>query len=317
MGLWQPHDNFFKALMEQRRAVTALLRERLPPELVAQLADTPPELVDGSFVDGELRGSISDRLFRLKLRGKGEAFVYCVLEHKSSPEPRVALKLLGYMVRGWERLARQLRGTDKLPLIIPMVVYHGVARWKVPASFSGLVQRGPLLSVKPLDFEMVLVNLEAIDDSELSNERTLRAGLLTLKYATREKMQLGRLKAVLEALELAPSLLRAGLVYMVETYQRIDRAVLFGEARRAMPEHQEEIMTIAQELREEGRKKGRAEGRAEGQQLALLRILGRRFGRIPKTDRARVMEAKPSELDRWLDHAVDAPTLQAVFGRSH
>jgi len=103
-----------------------------------------------------------------------------------------------------------------------VVVYHGAARWKVPASFSSLVQQGPLLSVKPLDFETVLVNLEAIDDSELSSERTLRAGLLTLKYATRDKMQLRRLGAVLEALEL--SLLRAGLVHMVETYQRIDRA---------------------------------------------------------------------------------------------
>lgn len=104
---------------------------------------------------------------------------------------------------------------------------------------------------------------------------------------------------------------------MMETYKRIDRALLLGEAMRSMPEHKEKVMTIAQELREEGRKAGLAEGtkrgRVEGRQEALLRVLDHRFRRLPKKLRERVRAASASELDTWLDRAVDAPTLEAVF----
>jgi len=327
------HDKFLKSLMDRPKAARALFRERLPRELVAQLADSPPELVDGAFVDDELRGRLSDRLFKLKMRGEQELFVYCLMEHKSAPEALAALQLLGYMVRVWERLAREGRCGNKLPLIIPLVIYHGAAPWKVPTSFSSVVQLGPGLGIKPLDFDMVLVNLEGIDDSALSGEPTLRAGLLALKYATREGMQLSRLSVVLGGLKAAPSLLRLGLIYMMETYRRVDRAVLLGEAKRVMPEHEERIMTIAQELRAEGRKEGIREGirkgikegleegvkrgRVEGQRDALLRVLRRRFGRIPKAARARVMAAELPELDTWLDRALDAQRIDAVFRATH
>jgi hypothetical protein len=210
---------------------------------------------------------------------------------------------------------------------------QGTTPWKVAPCFSGLVHQSPLLGVKPLDFEMVVVDLGAIDDAELSQEPTLRAGLLALKYAARDAMQHSRFGIVLEALRRAPSLLLTALLYMMETYRRVDRASLLGEARRVMPEHKERIMTIAQELREEGRrdglragrkkglvegeKKGLAEGEKKGRVKALLRILGRRFGPVPKTIRARVMAAKPSELDAWLDRSIDAPTPEAVFTATH
>ena len=321
-GLTHPHDSFFKALTDDPKAAAALLRERLPSSLVAQLADEAPVLVDGSFVDDSLETSFSDRLFRLKLRGKRELFVYCVVEHKSGPESRDALQVLGYMVRAWERLAKGRESTAELPAIIPLVLYHGEAPWRGARRFAKQVDAGgALLGVQPLDFELVLVDLGAIDDDNLSKDVTLRAGLLTLKYGSRKAMQPSRLAAIFSALKRAPSLLKPALRYMMETYQRIDRALLLGEAMRSMPEHKEQVMTVAQELRDEGRKagrvegrqEGRVEGRQEGRQEALLRILARRFGRLPKKTRERVLAATPSELDTWLDRAVDAPTLEAVL----
>ena len=228
-GLTHPHDGFFKALTDDPKAAAALLRERLPSALVAQLADEDPVLVDGSFVDDSLRASFSDRLFRLKLRGKRELFVYSLIEHKSGPEARDALQALGYMVRAWERLAKGRASTVALPAIIPLVLYHGEAPWRGARRFADLIDAGgALLGVQPLDFELVLVDLGAIDDDELSSDVTLRAGLLTLKYGSRGAMQPSRLGVVLSALRRAPSLLKPALRYMMETYKRIDRERLLG-----------------------------------------------------------------------------------------
>ena len=295
--------------------MAALLRERLPAPLVALLSDEPPELVDGVFVDDALKESRSDRLYRLKLKGAGALFVYCLVEHKSAAEERAGVQLLGYMVRQWERAEGGV--SEPLAPILPLVIYHGPTPSKASRYFSGLeAPHAAKLGVKPLDFEMVLVDLGAIDDDELSSEPTPRAGLLALKYATREALQRARLGKVLTALASAPGILRVALVYMMETYRGVNRAQLLGEARRVMPE--EDVMTVAQELRDEGRvegeAKGEAKGRVEGQRSTLLRVLGRRFGSVPDDVRGRVIVAASAELEGWLDLALDAATLDAVFG---
>jgi len=63
----QPHDRFLKELLSHPERAGALLRERLPREVVRVLSDKPPELVDASFVDEALDGHLSDLLYNLNL----------------------------------------------------------------------------------------------------------------------------------------------------------------------------------------------------------------------------------------------------------
>ncbi|MBF0624957.1 MAG: Rpn family recombination-promoting nuclease/putative transposase, partial [Magnetococcales bacterium] len=58
--LAQPHDRFLKALLSTPETAGTLLRERLPKEVAEMLSPDPPELVDGSFVDEELRTHLTD-----------------------------------------------------------------------------------------------------------------------------------------------------------------------------------------------------------------------------------------------------------------
>ncbi len=103
MGEGQDHDALFRLAMQDPEVAEALLRERLPPEVVEALAPGPPELLPGTFVDPALKGSASDALFRLRTRDAGEVWVYCLVEHKSAPDPWVPLQLLRYLVAIWER----------------------------------------------------------------------------------------------------------------------------------------------------------------------------------------------------------------------
>jgi predicted transposase YdaD len=296
--------------MAHRDAAGALFRERLPRALASQLADAPPEAVPCFHVGPDLRAVSLDGLFRLRLRSGAALFVYCLVEHKSAPDRRVALQLLRYLTNAWEQLERDREAGDRLPAIVPMVLYHGAQPWTVPPHFLDLVELPPAFALRPLDFEMVVVDLATIEDRLLSQNPTLRAGLLELKYATRPAAQQARLREVLQALKRAPWILRPGWVYIIRTYRPIDRAHLLEEVRRVMPEHEEELMSIAAE-------EWRAEWRAEGLADGLLRVLSRRFGPIPEELRSRLAAASPSDIDTWFDRAIDAPTLEAVFDTAH
>jgi flagellar biosynthesis/type III secretory pathway protein FliH len=85
---------------------------------------------------------------------------------------------------------------------------------------------------------------------------------------------------------------------------------------------QEDTMrTINQYLEELGRrkglraglKKGRQEGREEALRLAVGRVLRRRFKKIPATVDEKLAQADAAMLERWLDSAVAARSLRAVF----
>lgn len=93
------HDQYFKRLLDRPGTAAALLRERLPPSLAARLTDDPPEPLPTSFISDELDESRTDRLYRAWTRDGAPVLVYTLVEHKSAPDQRLGLQLLGYRTR--------------------------------------------------------------------------------------------------------------------------------------------------------------------------------------------------------------------------
>lgn len=135
-GLRHPHDVYFKSLFGDLKTAREFFKLYLPTELVAALAWRTLELDKDTYVNERLREYFSDLVFRVRCKDGGAALLYLLLEHKSTPERWTPLQLLGYLFEIWER-AKQSCGA-KLPLILPVVVYHGHRRWNVPLSFQVL-----------------------------------------------------------------------------------------------------------------------------------------------------------------------------------
>ena len=246
-------------------------------------------------MDEELRTTRSDCLFEMRLKTGDPAFVYALLEHKSTPDPRTPLQLLGYMVRIWERYAERdparLRG---LPPIISMVFYHGAPDWNVAPSIFDMIERHEALDALVRSMEYVLRNLGEIDTGRLSGDPAVRAALALMKYVQRTKdLDHELLADVLLDLPDGTNLEAAAMRYIFMVYE-IDRPLLENAMRLAYPENWETRMgTIAEVFvqqgeargmhrgRLEGRQEGRLEGRQAGEAIALTRLLTRRFGALP------------------------------------
>ena len=68
-------------------------------------------------------------LFKTEINHK-EGYVYFFFEHKSYRSKNVAFQLLRYMIEIWEAKMNK-ENADELPIIIPLVIYHGKEDWKV------------------------------------------------------------------------------------------------------------------------------------------------------------------------------------------
>ncbi len=206
------------------------------------------------------------------------------------------------------------------PLVIPIVVYHGRARWSVPRSARSLAHSagGP--------FCYHLLDLGRIPYAELSSDAFLRGVFGLLKYATVKDPPKGDL---VEALRTLRNLNDLPVKYMMTNYE-LPRETLEQLVRDADPELWEKVMpTVAEAWKEEGKAEGlmqgltqgkaeglmqgKAEGLIQGKAETLLRLFERRFDTVPEDAKARVLAAPAEDLDVWLDAILSASSLDDVF----
>ena len=121
--LGNPHDKFFKEAFSRPEVARDFLTQQLPSAVLAQIDLDTLELQKDTFVDSELAEHFSDMLYRVQTRAETAVYIYLLLEHKSYPDPFIALQLLRYLVRIWEQDLREKR--KQLRLVLPLVVYHG------------------------------------------------------------------------------------------------------------------------------------------------------------------------------------------------
>ncbi|HYO52316.1 Rpn family recombination-promoting nuclease/putative transposase [Archangium sp.] len=128
-----PHDLLVRFTFGHPERAAAELRAALPPHVVSQVDWASLRREPGSVVDVELRETESDLLFSARLSGGRPVLFYVLLEHQSSVERWMALRMLRYVVRQLERWRQEHPGSGLLPVIIPLVLYHGPGGgWSAP-----------------------------------------------------------------------------------------------------------------------------------------------------------------------------------------
>ena len=129
-----PHDEFFTYVFTDRENVRDFLCTSLPEPVLRLLELETLRISKETFVDEDLKTFQTDILVETRLAGCAEpALIYVLIEHKSYPDRWTMLQLLKYMVKIWENKKKE--HFKKLPVIIPMIFYHGKAPWRHPLRF--------------------------------------------------------------------------------------------------------------------------------------------------------------------------------------
>ena len=118
-----PHDAVFKQFLCHPDTARDFLSIHLPAKLQALCNLQTLKLESGSFIETDLRARYSDVLWSLKT-AQGDGYIYVVIEHQSSPDAHMAFRLMRYALAAMQRHLDA--GHESLPLVIPMLFYHGM-----------------------------------------------------------------------------------------------------------------------------------------------------------------------------------------------
>ncbi len=322
------HDTLFRYTMSHRDVAADFLCHYLPADVTSHLRLDTLTIAKDTFVAPDQREHYSDLLYTVLQQGDKPGFVYFLFEHKSQPDRLVALQVLRYMVEIWELHRKQHKRAKALPLIIPIVVYHGKRRRNV-SRLVDLIDLPTLANKAYVPcFELAFYDFSPASDEKIKGVIALRLMLTCFRAKNNPTtvdhvMEIFGLLAKLDNTETSMRWIEVIATYLFQTMD-IDRNVMHNIASLKLDVSKEEtIMTLAERLRKEGRMEGKKEGRMEGKMegevlgrhAVLKRQLGKRFGKdiLDIRTQERLRNASAEQLDLWAERILDARTLEDVF----
>ncbi len=117
-----PHDAVFKSFLRHPDTARDFIDIHLPAPLRKLCDLTTLKLEPNSFIDEDLRQYYSDLLWSVKTQ-EGVGYIYVVIEHQSKPEELMAFRMMRYSIAAMQNHLDA--GYKELPLVIPMLFYHG------------------------------------------------------------------------------------------------------------------------------------------------------------------------------------------------
>ena len=333
MKIQNPHDKFFKETFSNVEVARDFIKNYLPESILKIIDLETLELQKDSFINEELQEVFSDMLFQVAIN-KQEGYVYFLFEHKSYPSKGVAFQLLNYMVRIWEqKIKKEL--DQKIPVVIPLVVYHGKDKWKIKTSLGEMIRGYEELpeDVRRFipNYQYLLYDLSTFSDQEIKGEARLRILLSVFRDIFKNNSD-DLLKVVFNATLALDELedQETGIEYF-ETFMRYvfnagpqltkDELVkMIHQIDVNYPKGSEMTMTLAEVLRKEGYEDGIEQGREEGIEKGetkalvktVMKLLTKKFGVLPADYREKIGQLDVFTLEMIIDEIWDCDSLVTI-----
>ncbi len=333
-----PHDNLFRETFSRRENASSFLETCLPPALL-QVIDLPSlEICKDSFIEKELEDYFSDMLYQVDLAGH-PGYIYIMFEHKSYDDPYLHLQLLEYIIKIWRLYLKQDEGdgdatlgkrrhrTPRLPIVLPILVYHGSGPWPNDRLSLSSLLTGPvdIFSAYIPDFSFMLHDLTHLSDEEIKGRVMLRVVQLLFKHI-RDPDIMAKLPGILSLLrdvmdtETGMGSLVAVFKYLFNTIDDVRPEEIKDIVEKALSEKEGGlIMTLAEKLRMEGREEGREEGESigleKGELIGKIRLFHEILGESAPLKEE--LNGRPIEMLREMLNEVENRWMQVKsFDRS-
>ena len=266
----------------------------------------------------QFASSESDLLFHIKLH-RSDAFLYLLFEHQSTEDPRMALRLLSYIVRIWERFAKSHAPPAKLPAVLPIVLAQDKRPWKTSTRLEDLLDLPPAFAHVLRAWQPTLMyHLLEVVRLPYADLTGTPEGIITLRALKAQPME-ELLEDVIWDEPLLFSIPEGALERILRYILNADVNVSLLEERiakiRSKP-LQTKTMTLADQLIQKGMQEGEQKGLSKGElrafRTAVLRALEIRHGGYPEGIREAVEAIQdPAQLESLHEMAIRSDSLDA------
>jgi Putative transposase, YhgA-like len=335
-----PHDALVRSVFTIPEHAASLLKTNLPDEIASIIDWNTLKATQDTYVDDNLRYAHSDILYQTSIQGlENTAFIYVLFEHQSEADESMPLRMLEYMVRIWTKFRQETPESKKLPLIIPMLFYHGEKEWTFALNFHSFFDVPSNIAETarrfiPI-FEILFHDISPLLSEQLRNrpeDPVIRLSYLHLRY-----LKARLIKEFFEALpqwidELnqvfnfpeGAKIITVFMVYisLVTGFELDDVKNIFDNALK--PQNMEIVMNLVDVLELRGKEAGIKIGEKIGKELGnlerarahVLKVLKRRNIPVSEKQQKSIQDCDDiNQLELWLDLAITCKSAKELFSK--
>ena len=332
-------DRSAKWLFQYKHNVQGLL-EIVASELVISIDFSRLVPLNRRFISDTLQEQESDMVFSVPFRRGSkteELLIYILIEHQSTVDATMGIRVLLYMTQLWEAQRRAWesegvpRSERRLHLILPIVFYTGEQRWNTPLTLAGIMDIPGELSRFVPTFDTLFLNVKETDEARLTKTGHPLGWLLTVlqkENADKEAMQRALARAMshfntLDTLEAEQR--QQALIYLLLLILHRRPAEEHEELVTVIDRHTDEMevktmaQSMAETLIEQGIEQGIEHERRESTIRHILVVLKTKFSADIVNVLTPALEniTDVERLERLLPAAVEAQNPEAFARALH
>ena len=331
------HDHSYKLLFSHPEMVKDLLTGFVKEDWVSQCDFNSLEKVSGSYVSDDIRNREDDLIWRIRWGGDW-IYVYLLLEFQSTSDHFMAVRILGYIALLYQDLIRseKLNSNDKLPPVLPIVLYNGKPHWRAPIRLDSLIHLAPLgLEQYRPTVRYLLLDEGTFNNEELSNLNNLVAALFQLENSRTDEDIRSVLVHLIDWLKTPEqtSLRRAFTVWINRVLlpakaSRNEKFTDFKDLQEVQTMLEERVKEWVQTWKtlgleqglEQGLEKGLEKGLEQGVQIGEARALHKqiqlKFSNVPTWVENKINKADKMHLELWIERILTAESIDHLFEES-
>ncbi|MEA9390732.1 Rpn family recombination-promoting nuclease/putative transposase [Acerihabitans sp. TG2] len=245
------HDALFKKFLGNIAVARDFLDIHLPASLRERCDLSTLAMESSTFIKDNLRSFYSDMLYSVQTT-REPGYIYTVIEHQSRPEKMMPYRMLRYCLEAMQQHLDQ--GHKQLPVVIPLLFYHGRTS-PYPYTTCWLdCFADPELAESVYSQAFPLIDITAMPDDEIMTHRRVAVLELIQKHIrTRDMLELSNdIAQLLNQWSLPHEQFRSMLFYLAQCGNTSDAEQFLQNIARQTTDYKEDVMTIAEQLRQKG-----------------------------------------------------------------
>lgn len=188
----KPHDTAYKELFSHPEFVQQLMEGFAPRQISECLDYSTLRIHPGNYITPLFNEKMEDLVWSVALKPADDKppitiYLHLLLEFQSTVDATMPLRMLHYVASFYHQLIKQEKislAKDKLPPVLPVVLYNGEARWSPPEDMHSLIQSTPgfLRQFQP-QLYYYLIDEHRLSDEQLAEQPLPLSGLFAVEKA--------------------------------------------------------------------------------------------------------------------------------------
>ena len=283
----QTHNKLVTNFFSDKSVATDFLKKQLPANIVEKLDFSTLKATSETAVEQKWKALHNDIVFHCKTKDDRDTYIYMLVEHQSTPDPFMPVRVLRYKMGVLGKYLDAKRKPKKLPNVISLVIYHGPKKYPYARDIFSCFEN-EALAKQDITEPMILLDLNEVPEQEIIKQGGADTVLKLLLKWGRERDFIKKLAScMVKNSGIFISLSPQQVLLMYEYAMHIGKGT--PENAKNMktsiqetlgPKKSKKFFSLAEYYEEQGKKEGIQQGKRKGMQEIIKNLLS--LGHITK-----------------------------------